>query len=85
MSRMCNRCTLINVDPKAGKPGPGKQEPLRTLRAYRSAWMLDHCDPRHGEAPIFGMKFGFSCHEGIIRVGEDVTPFSLWKPGDCLY
>lgn len=85
MSRMCNRCTVTLVDHTDGVAGPEKGEPLRELRAYRSPPMVDHCDPRHKEAPILGMKFGTSCVEGAIRVGDEVTPLTVWKPGDRLY
>jgi len=85
MSRMCNRCLVVLTDPKSGEQGPEKGEPLKELRAYRSPGQVHHCDPRHQEAPILGMKFGTACHEGAVRVGDEVTPLSIWKHGDRLY
>uniref|UniRef100_A0A7S4VVG0 MOSC domain-containing protein n=1 Tax=Alexandrium monilatum TaxID=311494 RepID=A0A7S4VVG0_9DINO len=85
MSRRCERCTVPLVNPETGERGSSNGEPIRELRKYRLFSMLPNGDPRHAISPIFGMKFGTSCHTGVIRVGDEVTPLTFWKRGDRTY
>lgn len=62
----CGRCTQITIDPETGiKNG---LEPLSTLRRTR---LPQDRDPRHGNAPFFGIQMAPDC-EGNIKLGDPV-------------
>ncbi len=59
----CARCVVTTIDQATGQPS-GK-EPLRTLARYRAA----------GAKVLFGQNV-IGCGEGIVRIGDPITPRS---------
>lgn len=82
VARLCNRCTVVAVDPATGET---KNLPLQLLRGYRSKEHLWRVDPRHGTKPIFGIKACARRHEGPIRVGDTISGIVLRGIEDRMY
>jgi len=68
-SRLSDRCVFTTVDPFMGDKHP-HQEPLKTLRKYRSA-QLQAEKKAFGSSPFFGVNLGLE-KEGIVSVGDQV-------------
>jgi len=68
-ARVCDRCVFTTVDPVMGDKHP-KQEPLKTLRKYRSAAEEEE-KKLFGSSPFFGV-FLASENFGAIKIGDDV-------------
>lgn len=66
---VCDRCVFTTVDPVMGDKHP-QQEPLKTLRKYRSA-AAEEEKKLFGSSPFFGV-FLASEINGAIKIGDDV-------------
>uniref|UniRef100_A0A914VQQ5 MOSC domain-containing protein n=1 Tax=Plectus sambesii TaxID=2011161 RepID=A0A914VQQ5_9BILA len=64
----CTRCVLVLVDPEKGTKAENN-EPLKTLRAYRSAPAKDRA--QYGYSPFFGIHLGVD-RTGNVNVGDTV-------------
>ncbi|KAJ7390802.1 Mitochondrial amidoxime reducing component 2 [Desmophyllum pertusum] len=62
----CGRCTQTTIDPETGQKDG--LEPVSTLRRTR---LPEDRDPRHGNAPFFGIQMAPDC-EGTIQLGDPV-------------
>ena len=67
-ARLCNRCSVTQVDPDAGTAKLG--DPLKTLRAYRLYKHLWCSDSRHKNNPLFGIKLSFDIPDGGTKQGS---------------
>lgn len=74
LTKLCNRCTSVNVDYKTGRTAEGDEGAvLKKLSAYRRV------DPGHKYSPSFG-RYGFltsnngeSQEEPKLRIGDEVN------------
>jgi len=67
--RVCDRCVFTSVDPFMGDKHP-QQEPLKTLRKYRSAVEEDE-KKIWGSSPFFGV-FLAADNKGSIKTGDSI-------------
>jgi len=67
--RVCDRCVFTTVDPFIGDKHP-QQEPLKTLRKYRSAVEEDE-KKIWGSSPLFGV-FLAADDRGSIKTGDSI-------------
>ena len=71
-SKICNRCTFVDIDQDTGVKDGKEISLLEILKSYRQV-SRNHTKLRKaiGDSPIFGMQYGV-VNTGDIKIGDEI-------------